>query len=296
MIGMKFERGKLYSHFDLKALNSWRIGGRAERFYCPLDLDDLCRFLATCPPQEPIFFLGLGSNCLIRDGGLKGTVILTLGSLDRLEMLDDITLFAGAGLSCAQVARYSARQSLTGGEFLAGVPGTMGGALFMNAGAYGSETWKWVQKVQCVNRAGQLSWADASEFKVSYRCIEGLGDRWFVGAVLKFAKDPHHAGLEKIKKMLNHRAETQPTSEPSCGSVFRNPPNDYAGRLIEKAGFKGFSIGGAQVSPKHANFIVNTGNASSQDVETLIHLLQETILKQFNVHLEPEVKMIGDAT
>jgi UDP-N-acetylmuramate dehydrogenase len=292
---MKFERGKLYHHFELKALSSWRIGGHAERFYCPTDLEDLCRFLSTLPSSEPIFWLGLGSNCLIRDGGIKGTVILTLGSLDTLKMETDLSLYAGAGLSCAQVARFAAKQGLMGGEFLAGIPGTMGGALFMNAGAFGGETWDCVQKVQCVSRTGELSWADPSQFKIHYRYIEGLGERWFVGSVLKFELDPEHAGLEKIKQLLHHRAETQPTGEPSCGSVFRNPPNNYAGRLIEQAGLKGTSVGGALVSPKHANFIVNTGTASSQDIEILVHMIQQTVKEKFNIHLEPEFKVIGDA-
>jgi len=263
-------RGELRINEPMSEHTSWRAGGNARRFYKPADLDDLCDFLLEMVPQEPLLWLGLGSNLLVRDGGFPGTVIFTHGALNDLEWLDDVTLRAGAGVTCAKVARVTAKQGLTGAEFLAGIPGTIGGALAMNAGAFGGETWDMVSAVETIDQAGRLHKRSPEEFRIGYRSVDGVSDEWFVA--------------------------TQPTNQYSCGSVFRNPPGDHAARLIETAGLKGKMLGGAQVSEKHANFIINTGNASASDIETLLHQVQGRVEQLYDVRLEPEVRIVGEHT
>jgi UDP-N-acetylmuramate dehydrogenase len=268
-------RGNLQFNVSLRKLNSWRVGGPAARLYRPADVDDLSLFLTTMEPSEPLIWLGLGSNLLIRDGGINGTVIVLAGALDRLERIEPHHIRAGAGVPCAKVARFAARQGLTGAEFLAGIPGTMGGALAMNSGAFGGETWGRVVIAETIERNGTLHRRAVKEFKVSYRSVEPPGDEGFVGALLELEPCPKEVALEKIRTLLSRRNSTQPVGMRSCGSVFRNPSNDYAARLIERSGLKGHCIGGACVSEKHANFIINTGNASAGDIEALIHLITE---------------------
>jgi UDP-N-acetylmuramate dehydrogenase len=288
-------RGELRSNEPLARHTSWRVGGPARHFYRPLDLQDLCAFLQALDPQEPLLWLGLGSNLLVRDGGFPGTVIQTRGALTELEWLDDTTLRAGAGVTCARVARETARRGLTGAEFLAGIPGSMGGALAMNAGAFGGETWSHVAAVETVDRRGRLHRRTPDEFRIAYRTVEGVADEWFVAARLVLARGDSAQAQEAIRALLAQRAASQPTDQFSCGSVFRNPPGDHAARLIEAAGLKGRRLGGAQVSDKHANFIINTGDATAADIETLLNQVQGSVEQQFGVRLDPEVRIVGEA-
>jgi UDP-N-acetylmuramate dehydrogenase len=274
---------------------SWRAGGAARRFYKPADLADLCVFLHDMDPDEPLLWVGLGSNLLVRDGGFPGTVIFTFGALTVLEWLDDNTLRVEAGVSCARVARETTRRGLTGVEFLAGIPGTMGGALAMNAGAFGGETWPRVAAVETINRQGSLQRRESTEFQVGYRSVTGVSGEWFVAAHLRLEQGDAEAAQRQIRELLDRRGATQPTQQYSCGSVFRNPPGDFAARLIEAAGLKGARLGGAQVSEKHANFIVNTGNASAADIETLLLQVQAEVERMHGVRLETEVRIVGDA-
>jgi UDP-N-acetylmuramate dehydrogenase len=239
-------------------------------------------------------WLGLGSNLLVRDGGFPGTVIFTLGALTELEWLDATTLRAGAGVTCARVARESAQQGLTGLEFLGGIPGTLGGALAMNAGAFGGETWNRVAAVETVDRAGGLHTRQPGEYRVSYRTVEGVADEWFVAARLTLEHGDAGAAQQRIRQLLAQRSETQPVQQNSCGSVFRNPPGDHAARLIEAAGLKGKTLGGAQVSEKHANFIINTGEATAADIETLLNQVQGCVEQTHGVRLDPEVRIVGE--
>ena len=287
-------RGELKVNEPMSGHTSWRAGGCVRRFFRPADLDDLCDFLQEMDPHEPLLWLGLGSNLLVRDGGFPGTVIFTLGALTELEWLDAGTLRVGAGITCAKVARETARQGLTGVEFLAGIPGTMGGALAMNAGAFGGETWNHISAVETIDRTGQLHIRLPEEYRVGYRTVEGVADEWYVGARLSLQHGDSGAAQTRIRDLLAQRGATQPTNQYSCGSVFRNPPGDHAARLIESAGLKGRVLGGAQVSEKHANFIINTGNASAADIETLINQVQGRVEQLYGVRLETEVRIIGE--
>jgi UDP-N-acetylmuramate dehydrogenase len=287
-------RGELKINEPMSRHTSWRAGGNARRFYKPADLDDLCDFLQEMNPYEPLLWLGLGSNLLVRDGGFPGTVIVTPGALAELEWLDDVTLRAGAGVTCAKVARVTAKQGLTGAEFLAGIPGSLGGALAMNAGAFGGETWNHVSAVETVDRTGRLHKRLPEEYRVAYRTVEGVADEWFVAAQLSLQQGDSDTAQSTIRELLARRGATQPTNQYSCGSVFRNPPGDHAARLIEAAGLKGRTVGGAQVSEKHANFIINTGGASAAEIETLLNQVQGRVEQLYGVRLESEVRIVGE--
>lgn len=273
---------------------SWRVGGPADTCYRPADLDDLVAFLRTLPASEPIYWVGLGSNLLVRDAGIRGTVILPFGGLDTLAFVDEWTVRAGAGVSCAKVARYCARHHRVGAEFLAGIPGTLGGALAMNAGAFGGETWSLVRQVQTLHRSGRLRQRSPADYRIGYRSVVGPADEWFVGAELALQTGDGRAAQAHIRRLLEQRNASQPTGQPSCGSVFRNPAGDHAARLIEASGLKGRRIGDAQVSRKHANFIVNRGQASAADIEALINEVQASVQALQGIRLEPEVRIIGE--
>ncbi len=287
-------RGELLHDIPLANYTSWRVGGPAEHLYRPADSSDLVNFLQQLKVDEPLLWLGLGSNLLVRDGGIKGTIIATQGCLERLEFLPDGVLFAEAGVSCAKIARFAARQGRVGIEFLAGIPGTMGGALAMNAGAFGGETWRVAAWVDTVDRQGCVRRRDPSQFEVGYRQVKGVEGEWFLAAGLRTQSGDVAAGQQKIKQLLARRSETQPIGLPSCGSVFRNPEGDFAARMIEASGLKGARIGGAVVSGKHANFIINTGDATASDIEALINLVRDRVEAASGVRLQPEVHMVGE--
>ena len=288
-------RGELRAQEPMAAHTSWRVGGPAERFYRPADLEDLANFLRRLAPEDPLLWLGLGSNLLVRDGGIRGAVLFTLGALDELRWSDHNRLYAGAGVTCAKVAKTAARMGMTGAEFLAGIPGTLGGALAMNAGAFGSETWTRVATVRSIDRQGELHQRTPAEYVIGYRSVAGPDQEWFVGAELELEPGDVAQAQARIKALLAQRGATQPTQQPSCGSVFRNPEGDHAARLIEGAGLKGRRHGGAQVSDKHANFIVNVGDASAADIEALIQEVQAEVQKVHGIELQPEVRIVGEA-
>lgn len=281
----------------LSKYTSWRVGGPAKNVFIPESIDDLVKLLKSLPEAENILWLGLGSNVLIRDGGYNGTVIITQGSfLNSIEKLENNIIKISAGAACGTVARSCARLGLTGIEFLAGVPGTMGGALAMNAGAHGGETWNYVTQCEVINRYGEIKIRPASEYKVSYRqVISPAKDEWFLAGYLKLMPGSKEESLAKIKDLLAHRSHTQPINLPNCGSVFRNPPNNFAAKLIESCGLKGHKIGGAEVSQKHANFIINQNNATAKDIELLISYIADKVKTKHNVDLIREVHIIGDS-
>jgi UDP-N-acetylmuramate dehydrogenase len=261
----------------------------------PYDRADLIEFVAQLPTTEPVFWMGLGSNLLVRDGGIRGTVINTKGRLKAMHRTEEGLIYVEAGVPCAHVARFCAEQGLVGAEFLAGIPGTMGGALKMNAGAFGGETWTLVKQVDMLTARGEVIIRQPQEFEVSYRSVKSVENEWFLGAFLSLSEGDTTASQQKIKGLLEKRAQTQPTNQPSCGSVFKNPDGDYAARLIEQSGLKGYSIGGACVSEKHANFIINTGKATAANIETLINYVQAKVNEQHGVMLRTEVCMVGVA-
>lgn len=287
-------RGELKQHESLARYTSWRVGGEARQVYRPADADDLAVFLQQLPENEPVLWLGLGSNLLIRDGGFDGTVIVTAGSLQQIE-IEALSLKAEVGVYCSKLAKQAAKAGMKGAAFLAGIPGTLGGALAMNAGAHGGETWDFVTVVTTIDQHGRLRQRPASEFKVSYRHVELPEGEWFISAEMQFEAGDADTESALIRELLKKRNASQPTNKPCAGSVFRNPEGDFAGRLIESSELKGLSVGGASVSTKHANFIVNDGTATAADIEALIHLLQDKIEQQHGIRLTPEVHIIGEA-
>ncbi|MDF1645951.1 MAG: UDP-N-acetylmuramate dehydrogenase [Legionellaceae bacterium] len=280
----------------LSAYTTWRIGGPASVLYKPADISDLASFLSSCPLSEPLTWIGLGSNSLVRDGGFLGTVILTQGCLNGLDLIADDLIRVEAGVSCAKMARFTARKNLHGGEFWAGIPGTMGGALRMNAGCFHGETWDSVVEVETMTRTGEIRYRKPNEFQIAYRSVIGLQqDEWFIAATCKLKQGDKQVALDKIKTLLARRSLTQPTGEYNCGSVFRNPPNDHAARLIESCDLKGFMIGGAMISKKHANFIINhEGQARAVDIEALIGHAHQTVLDKAGIDLIREVHILGE--
>jgi UDP-N-acetylmuramate dehydrogenase len=287
---------------------SWRAGGVAQRAYWPADIDDLVAFLKAQRSDEPIYFVGLGSNLLVRDGGLRGTVVFPHGRLNHLEVEiqsgGSRLLRAEAGVASPKVARFAARHGMAGAEFLAGVPGTVGGALAMNAGCYGSETWEFVENVLTVDRHGQLRQRAPGDYEIGYRHVvlrqsrdpsrEAGDEEWFLSARFHFPDGDEEIAKSRIKVWLTQRIATQPLDWPNAGSTFRNPAGDHAARLIESCGLKGLAIGGAQVSEKHANFIINVGHATAADIEALIDRVRETVLTNTGVDLVQEVRIVGE--
>ncbi|HZE10516.1 MAG TPA: UDP-N-acetylmuramate dehydrogenase [Burkholderiales bacterium] len=292
-------RGVLRLNEPMAKHVSWRAGGAAARVYSPTDSADLAAFLATLPAREPVCFVGLGSNLLVRDGGFRGTVVLMHNPGGTMRAEGDL-IYSEAGTASPKVARFSATHGFEGAEFLAGIPGTVGGALAMNAGCYGSETWDVVARVQTISRAGKLSERGPDEFEIGYRHTAlrraRLGeDEWFVAAWFRFRAGDQKVARKRIKDLLAMRLATQPLELPNAGSVFRNPPGDHAARLIEAAGLKGRDIGGARISEKHANFIVNPkGRARASDIEALIKLARDTVMSRFGIELVPEIRIVGE--
>ncbi len=289
------QRGQLLKEEPMSRHTSWRVGGVAENFYIPADIDDLALFLEQLPENEALFWFGLGSNLLVRDGGIKGTVICTTGVLNTIRKIDASHVEAGAGASCAKLARFCVQSGFIGAEFLAGIPGTVGGALAMNAGAFGGEIWPLVEQVETINRFGLRVWRSSDEYRYSYRHVEGPENEWFVSVRLKLKVGDSALAMARIKKLLEQRNTAQPIGLPSCGSVFRNPENDHAGRLIEMCGVRGHSLGGAMVSEKHANFIINKGHATAENIESLMSLIEATVEKQCGIQLKAEVRIVGES-
>jgi len=274
---------------------SWHAGGPADVFFEPRDALDLSAFLARLPRQTAVLWLGLGSNLLVRDGGVRGAVVSTHAALQGLSRVGEREIHAEAGVHCARIAKQCVKWGLGPAEFFAGIPGTLGGALAMNAGAFGGETWNHVVEVDVMDRAGERRTRGRAEYAVGYRSVRGpRAGECFIAARLRF--EPRSgASADTIRDLLVRRRRTQPIGEWSCGSVFTNPAGDHAARLIEAAGLKGYCIGDACVSRKHANFIVNSGAARAADLEALILHVQKTVQERFGILLHPEVRIVGDA-
>ncbi len=287
-------RGAIRCQESMAKHTSWKVGGPARYFFEPRDRNDLTAFLQSLDTEVPILWLGLGSNLLVRDGGFDGAVIAAHRGLSVMKPLGEGGLMAEAGVSCARFSRFAARQGWAGAEFLAGVPGTMGGALAMNAGAFGGETWNLVEEVDLVDRAGVFHRRPARSFAVSYRKVEIPKAHWFTAGYFRLGEGSEKGETITVRSLLEKRAESQPVRQSSAGSVFQNPPGDHAARLIEASGLKGMRCGGAVVSMQHANFIVNDQEASANDIETLIKKVRETVADQTGVVLEPEVRFVGD--
>lgn len=307
-------RGTLRSNVAMSQHTSWRAGGYAERVYQPADLADLIVFLRTLPADGPVVAVGLGSNLLVRDGGLRGTVLLLHAALTEMHIEANGSIYVQAGVTGAKLARFAAKHNLRGAEFFAGIPGTLGGMLAMNAGCYGSETWNAVANAQTIMRSGKLLEREPDDYEIGYRHVvlrmKGAyfehddaripnstpfhQEEFFVGARLRLPTGDGEIARREIKALLSKRIASQPLNLPNAGSVFRNPPNDYAARLIEQCGLKSLQIGGARVSEQHANFIVNVGGATAADIENLITEVQALVQHKTGICLHPEVRIIGE--
>ena len=292
-VEQKSLRGEVRVNEPMSKHTSWRVGGPAESFFVPSSLADLSVFLGDLHAEIPVFWFGVGSNLLVRDGGIRGVVISATKILKDLERVENYRVRAGSGLPCTQLARQCIRWGIGPSEFFAGIPGTVGGALAMNAGAHGGETWERVESVRTIDRAGIINQRAPSEYSVAYRSVSGPTNEWFIEATFRF--DPNVTpSMDAMNEMLEQRKRTQPLGLPSCGSVFRNPPGDHAARLIEAAGLKGYSIGGAEVSEKHANFIINSDNATATDVEELIEHVRQAVIEKHGIELVHEVRIVGE--
>lgn len=287
-------RGTLRFDEPMANHTSWRVGGKADIYFIPADREDLLVFISQVPQSMPVVWVGLGSNLLVRDGGIRGVVIATHKGLSNVRQVGEKQIFAEAGVPSAKVARFAMKQKLTGGEFLAGIPGTLGGALAMNAGAFGSETWEVVESVEVVNRIGETVVLPANRINVGYRTVKLPVEGWFIGATLSLEPDAKNMGKAHIRSLLEKRSSSQPIQSANAGSVFRNPKGDFAARLIESAGLKGKQCGGAQVSAQHANFILNNERARASDIEGLIEQVRAKVQSVHGVILETEVKIIGE--
>jgi len=287
-------KGDVLINESMAKHTSWRVGGPADIYFKPESITDLQKFLQQLDPKLAIMFIGLGSNLLVRDGGFRGAVIAPLGGLKLIDLQDKL-LCVEAGVTCSKFARYCTKNDFVGVDFLAGIPGTIGGAVAMNAGAFGSETWEFVKHITVINRQGELSIINKSDLSIAYREVGLDDDQWIVSVCFDLnqlkSNEYRHAD---IKSLLDKRNASQPIGLPSCGSVFRNPNNDYAARLIESCGLKGYCIGNACVSEKHANFIINQGDCLASDIEGLISHVQSTVFKEKNVSLILEAHVVGD--
>ena len=293
MINTPKTRGKLLFDVSLSRYNTWGVGGKAQCVFHPADIEDLSHFLANTDVDVPLTWLGLGSNVLIRDGGIEGIVIVTQTGLKTIRFEGEHNVYAQAGVACAKLARATVSKSLVGVEFMAGIPGTVGGALAMNAGAFGGQTWQNVTHVDVINRSGDIATREVNEYEYGYRYVKNFEGEWFVGASFDLDLDDHGTKVVSIKELLAQRAQSQPIGKKNCGSVFKNPEQGYAASLIERCGLKGFSIGGACVSSKHANFIINEKQATAEDIEVLMKHIQDTVKQQCHIDLVPEVKFLG---
>lgn len=289
-------RGLLHHNEPLAAHTSWRVGGPADRYFEPADREDLLHFIAGLPAREPLLWLGLGSNLLVRDGGFRGTVICLHGALDGLALAGDLEIYAEAGVHCARLAKYAQSHRRAGLGFMAGIPGTVGGALAMNAGAWGGVTWPQVVAAEVVYADGRSEWLPPEDFRYEYRQVQlPAGVIGFLGARFRVDSDSDGEHERRTRESLVQRKATQPVGKPTAGSTFRNPPGDFAARLIEASGCKGLRIGGAEVSTLHANFIITDASARAADVEALIYRVREIVRESTGIELEAEVKMIGES-
>ena len=293
-------------NIPLAKYTSYKVGGSAKIYFRPKNLPELVMFIKKLPVDEPLLWLGLGSNVLIRDGGFDGAVVHIKNVLNDLTIIklevDGLLIKVGAGVTCAKLAKFCVEHNLGQGIWFAGIPGTIGGALYMNAGAFKGETWEHVMSVEVVDRYGKISIKYPSDYNISYRSAIILDDsqnvnssEWFVGATLwfKFTNTTSQNLQKALNLLLQTRKNTQPIGTLNCGSVFKNPANNAAGKLIEAAELKGKKLGNAVISEKHANFIINLGTANASDIERLIKFVQHKIFKKYNIMLEPEVKILG---
>ena len=286
-------RGRLTQNAPLGAESWFACGGHADLLFEPADFDDLLAFLKAYPPGESPTVLGGLANTIIRDGGIRGCVIRLGKSFAEIKV-DGTTIHAGAGALNGSVAAAAVKAGISGLEFLSGVPGTVGGALRMNAGAYGSEVKDVLVETTMIDRQGSSRSLKPADLKMAYRFTDAPADSIFTHAVFEGRKDDPDAVRARLKDIKAKRQDTQPIAEKTGGSTFANPPGMKAWELIDKAGGRGFKIGGAQMSEKHCNFMINTGNATAADLENLGDEMIRRVREHCGVELHWEIKRIGE--
>ncbi len=296
-------RGRLEQQVAMAHHVSWHAGGMASASYWPADCDDLREFVRRQPADAALLLVGNGSNLLVRDGGFDGTVIFTAG-LQKLQI--ELAppahgyrqVYAEAGVAATQLAKFAAANGLTGLEFLAGIPGTVGGCVAQNAGCFGSESWDCIDRVNMLNRRGELIQRSHAEFEVGYRRVEPLIEvgEWFAGAWFDLREADGSAAMRTVHEFIAKRRDSQPLDMPNAGRAFRNPQDNFAARLIQLAGMAGARLGGARVSERHPNFVINGGDASASDIERLIDLVAERVQEKFGVRLQCDVRIVGNKT
>lgn len=296
-------RGRLEQQVAMARHVSWHAGGMASAAYWPADCDDLREFVRRQPADAALLLVGNGSNLLVRDGGFDGTVIFTAGLQKlQIELAQPAhgyrQVYAEAGVAATQLAKFAAANGLTGLEFLAGIPGTVGGCVAQNAGCFGSESWDCIDRVNMLNRRGELIQRSHAEFEVGYRRVEPLIEvgEWFAGAWFDLREADGSAAMRTVHEFIAKRRDSQPLDMPNAGRAFRNPQDNFAARLIQLAGMAGARLGGARVSERHPNFVINGGDASASDIERLIDLVAERVQEKFGVRLQCDVRIVGNKT
>ena len=292
-------RGKLLHNEPLAPFTWFRVGGPADVLFLPQDVDDLASFLKALDPAVPVTILGVGSNTLVRDGGVEGVVIRLAGrAFGLVEGRDNHTIFAGAAALDANLAREAGKAGIAGLEFYRGVPGSVGGAVVMNAGCYGAETKDVLVEAYAVTRAGERVTFSNAQMGFSYRksakAVEG--GLIFTGALFAGIPDDPAAIETRMDEITARREQTQPIREKTGGSTFKNPPGHSSWKLVDEAGWRGKPYGGAMFSPLHANFLINTGEATAADIEGLGEAVRADVFAKTGVQLEWEIKRIGRAT
>ena len=281
-------------NYPLNLLNTWKIGGPAEVVYWPQTTADLSIVWQRAQAEKiPVWLIGRGSNLLLPDEGLLGITLVTT-SLRAIEW-GDYTVQVEAGYTLARLSQEAGERGWSGLEFARGIPGSVGGAIMMNAGAHGGEMAPHIISVTALWADGTVKKLERDELEFAYRFCSLSGNAWVVEAQLAFSAGDREQILGFMNQNLSNRVLNQPLEKPNAGSVFRNPPGDSAGRLIESAGWKGKRMGGAQVSDKHANFIINTGNAKAKDVLALIEAISRDVKSKFGIKLQTEVAYFNDA-
>ena len=295
-LGDRFKdvHGRLTVNAPLSEITWFRVGGPAQLLFQPADRDDLAAFLQVLPDEIPVLVVGLGSNLLIRDGGVPGVVIRLSGrGFGQVTIEDDHRVRAGGAVPDVRLAKIAAEAGVGGFAFYRGIPGAIGGALRMNAGAHGSETKDVLVEVTAVDRAGQLHTLSNAEMGYTYRHSSAPGDLIFVEAVYQGVPGVPAALMEEMAEVERYREEHQPIRDKTGGSTFKNPPGHSAWRLVDEAGCRGLKVGGAQVSEKHCNFLINTGDATAEDLERLGETVRARVLETSGVRLEWEIKRLG---
>ena len=271
---------------------AWKVGGPADIFFTPQNRDDLSNFLKSNHGKQ-ITWLGNGTNVLVRDGGIRGAVISTKKSIDKINMETKNSCRVEAGASCMDLALFAEKNQLGPAAFFSGIPGSIGGALTMNAGSFGMETWDLVQDVEVINEKGNISFIEKESFDIAYRTVTFPFRLWFLSCSMSLSSD-EQTTKDNLIELRNQRIRTQPLNEDTCGSVFKNPPGNFAGALIEESGLKGFKIGSASISEQHANFIVNEGGATAGDIENLIQHTRQVVREKYGIDLQLEVRIMGE--